>query len=306
MGIYCLRIYDFTGSNPAAAFIPVSPFFFKVIINQAIRRPLKSIICGIWPYRVFGAVKGEENLGDAFHICGTLGKISLARCLCSHSKRIVYIRLHCIDQVKLHDLISPHRAAHIIFDKQLPLGIVQQDIVQSLLAHPHVNCRLNDCLSLACPGDCQYHCIDRSRIDKVNACRTLRFIFRDIPVLVDQVGNSIIQCPARPAFSLGESPPDFYGFLAAQLILVFIAGIVTYFSDIISLSYFFWRTGRFKQGIGKLRVKHGHFLVFWVIFVIINNFTFICGNFPATVMQILIITFHHPYFPDSLITERHM
>ena len=63
-------------------------------------------------------------------------------------RTIVNIRFHCVNQIKLNNLKTANSCSHIVFNKQLSLRIVYNHIIRSFFTSPHINCGLNNGLTL--------------------------------------------------------------------------------------------------------------------------------------------------------------
>ena len=165
--------------------------FFQVVIDQAVCCTLERVVCSIRPHRVFCAVHREEHVCDVFNVERTLGLIAFASSFGSHSKRVVDVSLHRVDEVELHNLESAHGSADVVLHQELALRIIDDHVIGALLTHPDVKHRLNVRLTLTSTSHSQDHGVRRSRIHVVDASRPLRLIRWKFPLAVHQIRQGV-------------------------------------------------------------------------------------------------------------------
>ena len=159
-------------------------FLFEVIVDQAVGCTLERVVCGVRPHGIFCTVYREEHVCDVFNVQSTLGLIAFASSLSRHSKRVVDVCLHRVDQVKLHDLESAHGCTDVILHQELTLRIVNDHVIGALLTHPDIKHRLNVRLTFTSTSHSKDHGVRGCSIHVIHASRTLRFIRWQLPLAV--------------------------------------------------------------------------------------------------------------------------
>ena len=166
-------------------------FLFQIVINQAISSTLKRVVGRIRPDRVVAAIQREKDVCNILHIQSTFRKVAFTSGLRGNAQRIVNVRFHRIDEIKLNNLEPPDSTPNIELDQQLTLRVVDNHVILSHLPGPHIQSRLNYRLALTCAGYSKNHRIDRLSIHDISAARPLRFILGQSPILVNHIGH----CP---------------------------------------------------------------------------------------------------------------
>ena len=259
--------------------------FFQIEVDQTVSRTLERVVCGVRPHRVFSSVEGEEDFGDVLNIHCAFGIITFARRVGCHSKRVVNIRFHRVDQVELNDLVTTDRCANIVFNDKFALRIIDDDIILTLLTKPHIQRRLNDGLTFTCAGNSQNHRIDGCRIYDISTGRTLRLVQRKLPVVVDQIGNS---------------------FIAAELITVLTIRIIRNLRSVIADTDIGRRARCLEQSIRKLFIDHGYLLCNRIAILIAKDLTLVIHDVPIIVFHIFFRTLGKHDLFQTLIAESHM
>ena len=163
--------------------------FFQVIVDKAVCCTLEGVVCSVRPHRVFCSIHREEHVCNVFNVERTLGLVTFACCFRCHSKRIVNVRFHGIDEVELHDLEPAHGGADVILHQKFALGVIDDHVVRALLTHPNIEHRLNVRLTLTSTSHSKDHGVGRGRIDVIHARWTLRLIRRQFPLPVHEVSK---------------------------------------------------------------------------------------------------------------------
>ena len=165
--------------------------FFQVVVDQAVCCTLERVVCSIRPHRVFCAVHWEEHVCDVFNVERALGLIAFTSSFSSHSKRVVDVSLHRVDEVELHNLESTHGRTDVVLHQELALRIIDDHVVWALLTHPDVKHRLNVGLTLTSTSHSKNHGVRRSCIHVVDASRTLWLIRWKFPLAVHQISQGV-------------------------------------------------------------------------------------------------------------------
>ena len=163
--------------------------FFQVVVDEAVCCTLERVVCSVRPHGILCTIDWEEHVGDIFNVESTLGLVTFACCFRCHSKRIVNVRFHGIDQVELHDLEPAHGCADVVLHQKFALGVIDDHVVRALLTHPDIKHRLNVRLTFTGTSHSQNHRIGRSCIDVIHARWTLRLIRRQLPLPVHEVSK---------------------------------------------------------------------------------------------------------------------
>ena len=163
--------------------------FFQVVVDEAVCGPLKRIVRSVRPHRIFCSIDWEEHVGNVFNVERTLGLVTFACCFRCHSKRIVNVRFHGIDEVELHDLEPAHGGTDVVLHQKFALGVIDDHVVRALLTHPDIEHRLNIGLTFTSTSHSKNHGVRRGCIDVIHARWTLRLIRRQLPLPVHEIGK---------------------------------------------------------------------------------------------------------------------
>ena len=163
--------------------------FFQVVVDEAVCGPLKRIVRSVRPHRVFCSIDWKEHVGDIFNVESTLGLVTFACCFRCHSKRIVNVRFHGIDEVELHDLEPAHGGANVVLHQKFALGVIDDHVVRALLTHPDIEHRLNVRLTFTSTSHSKDHGVSRGRVHVIDTSGALRLIRRQLPFPIHQIGK---------------------------------------------------------------------------------------------------------------------
>ena len=259
--------------------------FFQIVVDQTVSSTFERIVCSIRPHRVIAAIYREENIGDVFNIQSTLCKISLACRFCCQSERIINIRLHGVDQVKLNHLETANRRTHVELHQKFALRVIHDHVVRAPLSCPHVQRRFDNGLTFTGTSNSQHHRINRRCIHQIGAARPLRLIRRKLPVAIDQISNRLI---------------------ALQFITILIARIVRNQRGIIELPHTLdirKATSRI-QGIHEVDINHRLLLIQNIVVLIPKDLALIQKDIAVIIQNILRHTPRHLHRVKALIADR--
>ena len=258
--------------------------FFQVVVDQAVCRTLERVVCSIWPHRVFCAVHWEEHVCDVFNVERTLGLIAFTSSFSSHSKRVVDVSLHRVDEVELHNLESTHGCTDVVLHQELTLRIIDDHVVWTLLTHPDVKHRLNVRLTLTGTSHSKNHGVRRSCIHVVDASRTLWLIRWKFPFTVHQISQ---------------------GIETLELISVGIAWVVRHVTRIeTATELLVIRQSRcVPQDCTELFVKHRHHLGHGIAVIVRESFTLKQSHIAILVKNVLGCSLRKSNLLDALVRD---
>ena len=256
--------------------------FFQVVVDEAVCCTLERIVRGVRPHRVFCTIHWEEHVGNVFNIERTLGLVTFACCFRCHSKRIVNVRFHGIDEIELHDLEPAHGGADVVLHQKFALGVIDDHVVRALLTHPDIKHRLNVRLTFTGTSHSKNHRVRRSCIDVIHARWTLRLVHRQLPFPVHEVSKG------RKAFEfISARVPRVVGNSAriqatAQLVVI-------------------RQTRGVPQSRSKGFIEHRNHVSDRGSVFIGDNLTFIQGNVTIVIEHVLLSTLGKRHRLDTLI-----
>ena len=202
----------------------------------------------------------------------------------SHSKRVVDVSLHRVDEVELHNLESAHGGTDVVLHQELALRIIDDHVVGALLTHPDVQHRLNVGLTLTGTSHSKNHGVRRSCIHVVDASRTLRLIRWQFPLTVHQISQ---------------------GIETLELISVGIAWVVRHVTRIeTATELLVIRQSRcVPQGCAKLFIKHRNHLGHNIAIVVSECFSLEQRHIAILVENVLLSTLCKRNLLDALIRD---
>ena len=253
----------------------------EVVLDEAKGRAPERVGCGVVPHGVLGrvAVYREEDVCDVGDVGRHLRRVALLGRLVGQRERVLDVRLERVDEVELHGAVAAHDARHVELDQELALGVVHDDVLLVLGAHPHVDHRLDVGLALACARDGDDHGVGGLRVDHVGAARPHDLVVGYLPVAVHEVGDRVV---------------------ALELVAVPVAGVVGDPVRVEPAPVAPVDARRLEERVGELGVEHRLGLDVELVCVLVD------GREELGVVGASGVAADDVYRVDALVRERHV